>query len=313
MISPVRIATRSSPLALAQARWVAAELRRIAGIQAVLVPVVTSGDTATGPISQLGGTGLFVTAVREALLAGQADLAVHSLKDLPTAPCPGLVLVAVPERADPRDALVGFSQGIAELPPGARLGTGSPRRAAQLLRLRPDLLIVDIRGNVETRLAKVDTGELTAVVLARAGLDRLGLDVVNTPVPTSDLVPAPGQGALAVEGTEAFAADGDAAAVLAALDDPAARAATTAERVLLAELEAGCTAPVGAYASVFAPDTPAGVQLLELTSVVTAVDGTQEIRMSTTGPISAPAELGSRLTAELLAAGAASLIGEPLL
>lgn len=331
MTRPIRIATRRSPLALAQAQLVAIQLVRSTGVEPVMVPVVTAGDTATGSLTALGGTGVFVTAVRQALLNGDADVAVHSLKDLPTRAEPNLVLAAVPVRADARDALVavgvgasgtlgrgtppGAAKGIAALPTAARVGTGSPRRAAQLRRLRPDLEVVDVRGNVATRLATVESGMLDAVILAQAGIDRLGLDVRSTPFPVNEFLPAAGQGALAVEATLAALEEPTFAAAIAQLDDPATRAAVTAERELLALLEAGCTAPVGAHAvlvvkPVVRPGVKPGTQLLELTSTVIATDGTQEIRMSTTGPMSAPTQLGRQLASELLSAGAATLLGE---
>lgn len=323
-----RIATRRSPLAIAQATWVADRLAGIVGVMPTLVPVVTLGDTAPGPLASLGGTGVFATAVRQAVIDGQAELAVHSLKDLPTREEPGLALAAVPVRSNPHDVMIGAvgrispdisSPGLG-LAVGAKVGTGSPRRAAQLRRARPDVEVVDIRGNIATRLGRVQSGELDAVILAQAGIDRLGLDVATigcAAYPLVDFVPAAGQGALAIETTAAALGGPEFAAAMTALDDPVSRAAITAERAVLAALEAGCSTPIGAYAHAIsgsgaAPADVPGTQELELTSTVTAIDGTQEIRMSATGPMSAPTQLGSRLASELLSAGAASLLGESL-
>ncbi len=219
------------------------------GRKVEIVEIVTYGDRSTAALAQIGGTGVFVSALRDALLAGDIDLAVHSYKDLPTAPADGLLIAAVPLREDPRDVLVardGLTLG--ELPPGARIGTGSPRRAAQLRALGFGVEVVPIRGNVDTRLRKVADGELDAVVLARAGLARLDrLDAVTEVLDPLWLLPAPGQGALAVE---CRAADAALVGELGALDHPDSRAAVTAERALLTALEAGCTAPVGGLAEV---------------------------------------------------------------
>lgn len=284
MPSTVRIGTRASALALTQTGHVADDLRRLGGLEIETVHVRTEGDRLTGSLATLGGTGVFVTALRDALLDGRCDVAVHSLKDLPTAAAPGLTLAAVPPRQDPRDALCardGLS--LAELPPGARVGTGSPRRAAQLLAVRPDLEVVDIRGNVDTRLGRVrgadhGPGDLDAVVLARAGLARLGrLDAVTEALPFDVMAPAPGQGALAVEIRDADAVGTPLAAALAALDDRRTRLAVLAERALLATLEAGCAAPVGAWAEV--DEDGLGMRL---EAVVARVDGTQVLRHGVT-------------------------------
>lgn len=245
----LRLGTRASTLARTQSGLVADALRA-RGRTVELVPIRTEGDVRTGSLVGIGGTGVFVTALREALLDGRCDLAVHSLKDLPTAPAPGIRLAAVPAREDPRDVLCARDgAALRDLPDGARVGTGSPRRVAQLRLVRPDLALQDIRGNVDTRLGRVsgpagDDGALDAVVLARAGLARLGrLDAVTEVLDPAVVMPAPGQGALAVECRDDHVALADA---LAALDDPPTRLAVTAERALLARLEAGCTAPVGA-------------------------------------------------------------------
>ncbi|MHB1433488.1 MAG: hydroxymethylbilane synthase, partial [Streptosporangiaceae bacterium] len=268
---PVRLGTRRSPMAMAQSQGIADLLTARTGRPVDLVGISTHGDVSTAHLTQLGGTGVFVSALREAVLDGQVDFAVHSLKDLPTGAAPGLTLAAVPARDDPRDALVtGSGAKLADLPRAARIGTGSPRRAAQLLLLRPDLRPVPIRGNAGTRLGKLDSGEVDAVVLAVAGLARLGLlDLVSQYFEPDEMLPAPGQGALAVE----CAADRpDLAEMLVMLDDPASRAATGAERSLLAALEAGCSAPVGAYA--------AGAGTLRLAAIVAAADGGAALRAS---------------------------------
>jgi hydroxymethylbilane synthase len=268
-------------------------------------------------VSRLG-VGVFVSALRDALLAGDIDLAVHSFKDLPTTPADGLVLPAVPERADPRDALVSATGAtLAELPAGSRIGTGALRRIAQLLAYRSDLTCVPIRGNVDTRLRKVSSGELDAVVLAAAGVDRLGRAAELTELLDPEVVlPAPAQGALAVE---CRAADTALVAELAALDHPATRAAVVAERALLRRLEAGCSAPVAAYATTTGPATDPATDpapdpadqsegTVFLRGAAFAVDGTTSIRRSGTGTLADAESVGRRLAAELLDAGADSLL-----
>jgi len=299
----LRLGTRRSTLARRQSEQVADALRRTSGREVELVDVVTRGDISAEPLSQMGGTGVFVSALRDELLAGRVDLAVHSLKDLPTAPSPGLTLAAVPEREDPRDLLVardGLTLG--DLGPGDRIGTGSPRRAAQLRALGRDLHVVDVRGNVDTQLRKVADGELDAVVLARAGLLRLGRAHEATEVlHPLQMLPAPGQGALALE---CRSEDTETLKACATLDDFASRACVTAERAVLATLEAGCSAPVGALADWAEGDD--GPELL-LRAVVSAPDGSGELRRSLTGPVHDPEELGSRLARVLLSDGAATL------
>jgi len=244
-VAPIVLATRRSPLALAQTRAIAAALEA-RGHAVRLREVVTTGDRwSARDAAPLPDRGMFVKELEEALLAGDADLAVHSAKDLPTELPPGLAIVAVPPRADARDVLVGIPGGPAALPAGARVGTGSPRREAQLRALRPDLEVVGIRGNVDTRLAKLDRGDVDALVLAAAGLARLGVarpDVVPLPVDVS--TPAPGQGLLAIEGR---AGDDTAARAAAALTDGAAATCLRAERALLAALGGGCLSPVGVH------------------------------------------------------------------
>jgi hydroxymethylbilane synthase len=292
---------------MAQAELVANVLRDN-GHDVELVEVVTEGDRSAESLQQMGGTGVFVTELREQLRRGDVDLAVHSLKDLPTAPADGLVVAAVPPRADPRDALV-TRDGVRldQLPAGSRVGTGSPRRAAQLRSLGFDLDVVPIRGNVDTRLRKVADGDYDAVVVAAAGLARLGrLGEASELLDPGQILPAPGQGALAVE---CRAGDTELATALGKLlDDPASRAAVTAERSLLAALEAGCTAPVGALADVGLDES--GNDELYLRAIVVAVDGSRAVRLSTTGPLADGERLGQRLAADLLDAGAADLMRE---
>ncbi|HEX5525433.1 MAG TPA: hydroxymethylbilane synthase [Pedococcus sp.] len=299
MTRVLRLGTRRSTLATTQSQWVAERLRAL-GHTVELVEIVTEGDVSSAPLATLGGTGVFAAAIRQALLAGDVDLAVHSLKDLPTAPEPGLVVAAVPAREDPRDALVardGLTLG--ELPAGSIVGTGSPRRVAQLAALGLGLEFKDVRGNVDTRIGYTASGAVDAVVLARAGLSRLGrLDVITETLDPLQMLPAPGQGALAVE---CRADDAEVVALVTAIDDPDARACVTAERAVLAALEAGCSAPVGALAEVVE-----GEQGLELSlrAFVGSVDGTIDLRRSVVGPVSEAERLGADLAAVLLEDGA---------
>jgi hydroxymethylbilane synthase len=301
----LRLGTRGSALALAQSQDVAATLIAQLGCDVELVRVQTAGDASSAAIAQIGGTGVFVTALREALSAGEIELAVHSYKDLPTAPAEDLVVAAVPLREDPRDALVARDRlTIGELPAGARIGTGSPRRTAQLLGLGLGLEVVGVRGNVDTRIAKVASGELDAVVLARAGLARLDrLGEASEVIDPLTMLPAPAQGALAIE---CRAGDAELVALLATLEDADSRTAVTAERALLSALEGGCTAPVAALAQVAEGDD--GPELY-LRGLVAAVDGTDAVRLSATGPTSEAEKVGRRLAAELLDLGAADLMG----
>lgn len=303
----LRLGTRRSALATTQSSWVADQLRAL-GHEVELVEVSTEGDRdQTTPLAQLGGTGVFVSALRAALVDGRVDLAVHSLKDLPTTPDPDTVVAAIPVREDPRDALVardGLTLG--ELPAGSTVGTGSPRRRAQLEALGLGLSVTGLRGNVDTRMRQVTEGHLDAVVLAAAGLRRLGrIDAVSELLDPIQMLPAPGQGALAVE---VRADDAHTASLVAVLDDLDTRACTTAERALLAELEAGCSAPVGALAEVVEGfDGPE----LSLRAVVTTPDGTADLRRSLVGDPAAPADLGRRLAQLLLEDGAAELMSAP--
>ena len=381
-ILTVRLGTRASALALAQSRMVARDLRAAAaragaGLRIELVTVRTRGDVDPTALARLGGAGVFAAALRTALLDGECDLAVHSFKDLPTADAPGLVVAAVPAREDPRDALclrppgragsggradrgpgagragADHSTGAADptglggltgLRPGARVGTGSPRRAAQLLSIRPDLEIVEIRGNVPTRLARVVGSvvspdgpmgavrepDLDAVVLALAGLRRLGLEAYASRIlaaapaeparsagadPGPVMVPAPAQGALAVETREDVATRLPGLAVaLAALDDPPTRAAVTAERSLMAHLGAGCAAPVGALAR---PDDGGGsggdgggdgsAARLRLDALVASLDGARRLVVREAGSAREAEALGARAARSLLEAGAAGI------
>lgn len=305
MTKPVlRIGTRGSALALAQSAAVGAQLVDSSGGSVDLVRVKTEGDINTGPLAAIGGTGVFVTAVRTALLDGRVDVIVHSFKDLPTAPAPGLALAAVPERENPFDALCARDQlTLAELPAGARVGTGSPRRMAQILLHRPDLVVLPVRGNVDTRLKLVSSGSFDAVVLAVAGLARLGRTAEITEVfGPAVMLPAPAQGALAIECREPDLQTAWYAAALALLDRADSRAAAAAERSLLATLEAGCIAPVGAHATV-ADET------LTLRGAVIAVDGSEQIAGESSGPVADAAELGKELAADLLSRGAMVLLG----
>jgi hydroxymethylbilane synthase len=312
----IRIGTRGSALALAQSGTVAALLES-AGARTELITVVTPGDKSSAPIAEIG-IGVFTSALRDALADGTVDVAVHSYKDLPTAPDPRLSLAAVPPREDPRDALIardGLTLG--ELPAGSRIGTGSPRRAAQIQALGLGLTVVPIRGNVDTRIRKVTDGELDGVVLARAGLARLGrLDVITEVLDPIQVLPAPAQGALAVE---CRVDDMDVEHLLQSIvDDSATRAAVGAERAMLAALEAGCQAPVGALADVV-EDFDANdriVHRLSLRGVAAAnwtvgsqVEGpaVDLIRASATGDLTEGEQLGRALAAELLELGAGVL------
>jgi hydroxymethylbilane synthase len=300
----LRLGTRGSELARTQAQAVADAITAATGTPVDLVHIVTEGDRSAAAIAQLGGTGVFVAAIRRALLEGSVDLAVHSYKDLPTAPEPGLIIAAVPGREDPRDALVardGLTLG--ELPPGSRIGTGAPRRAAQLRALGLGLDVVPIRGNVDTRISRVAPGDLDAVVLARAGLARLDrLDAITETLDPLQVLPAPAQGALAVE---CRTSDARTRELLGRLEDALARACVVAERSTLAALEAGCSAPVAAYAEVAEGDT--GPELF-LRASVTAIDGSVAVRGSIAGPLPEAAALGRALATELLDRGAAELM-----
>ncbi len=313
--TPIRVATRRSQLAVTQAQTVADALSALTSRPAELVTVTTEGDSTPGSLVSFGGVGVFVGAVREAILDGRADVGVHSLKDLPTQPHPNLKVAATPVREDPRDAFCGIDgASLADLPVAATVGTGSPRRASQLRAIRPDLNVIDIRGNVDTRLHRVTTGDLDAVVLATAGLTRLGREsAITQRLEADQMLPAPGQGALAVEARTSLELDDpDLHKALSRLDDFSTHAAVDAERAVLNALQAGCTAPVGALATV-TPDTTKTNEESEihLQAMAASVDGSQVIRMSITGAVGNAEELGRELASQLLAAGAAGLLGEP--
>jgi hydroxymethylbilane synthase len=304
---PLRVGTRASLLARTQSELVATQLRQALDRDVELVDVTTEGDVSRAPLASFGGVGVFVGALRDALLRGDVDVAVHSLKDLPTTPHEQIELAAVPVREDPRDVVVardGLTLG--ELPAGSRIGTGSPRRAAQLRALGLGFDVVAIRGNVDTRIRKVVSGEVDAVVLARAGIARLGrMDEVTEVLDPLQMLPAPGQGALAVE---CRADDRELVAQVAeALDDPRTRAAVAAERAVLAALEAGCSAPVGAMAEIAEGED--GDELW-LRAVALSSDGAVAVRRSATGSPSHAEKVGRGLAEEMLEEGASTLIEE---
>ncbi|MFF8950007.1 hydroxymethylbilane synthase [Streptomyces sp. NPDC014940] len=323
----LRLGTRRSKLAMAQSGQVADAVRRVTGRAVELVEITTHGDVSREHLTQIGGTGVFVAALRDALLGGEVDFAVHSLKDLPTTQPDELVLAAIPVREDPRDVLVARDAlKFTDLPRGARVGTGAPRRMAQLNAYARahglDIETAPIRGNVDTRIGFVRDGELDAVVLAAAGLNRIGrIDEVTDFLSVDTVLPAPGQGALAIECTADAA---DLLAALGELDDPFTRVAVTAERSLLAALEAGCSAPVGALADLPPLSAPLEreapradgqiVKEMRLRGVVGTTDGTRMVQLSTTGPVPQTHDqamaLGRELATEMLDQGAAGLMGE---
>jgi hydroxymethylbilane synthase len=305
----IRIGTRGSLLAMAQSGIVRDALRG-RGFDAELVVISTDGDRSSAPIAEIG-VGVFTTALRDAMADGAVDVAVHSYKDLPTADDPRFVIAAVPVRADARDALVARDGLVlGQLPAGSVVGTSSVRRAAQLRALGLGLEIRPLRGNLDTRLNRVSSGDLDAVVVARAGLARLGrLDDVTETLEPVQMLPAPAQGALAVE---CRAGDTGLAELLAELDDADTRAAVTAERALLAELEAGCSAPVGAIAEVVESIDEDGnvFDELSLRGCVAALDGSDVIRASGIGTRGRARELGLSVAAELFELGARELMGQ---
>jgi len=296
----LRLGTRASALARWQADWVGARLEEL-GVEVVLVPVTTSGDRQQREsVAAIGGQGVFTKEIQQALLDDRIDLAVHSLKDLPTEPVDGLRLAAVPERAPPGDVLVGREHAtLDELPEDAVVGTGSLRRRAQILHVRPDLRIRDVRGNVDTRLRKLDAGDYDAVVLAEAGLRRLGLaERITQVLFPAILLPAVGQGAL---GLETRTDDEATRSIVGQLDHGPTHAAVLAERAMLAALEGGCLAPIAAWGR-------AEGDSLELTGRVLHPDGTRKIEATLTGRLDDPSELGDRVAAELADRGATELI-----
>jgi hydroxymethylbilane synthase len=312
----IRLGTRASTLALTQSRTVADAITALSGEAVELVKIVTHGDISTAPLESLGGVGVFASALREALKNGECDLVVHSLKDLPTAGEPGLVIAAIPERADSRDVLCARDDlTLAALPEGAVVGTGSPRRRAQLRHRRPDLDIRGLRGNIDTRLSHVAEGRFDAIVLAAAGLSRVGrLDAVTEYFELDAWPTAPGQGALAVEVRDepaSLSAVGSVlATALAALDHLDTRVAVEAERHLLARLEAGCAAPVAAHAFIdagllfltgeaYSPDTG---ETLTVSHALELTGTAEQLRLAAT-------EIAERAAVELLENGAAELAG----
>ncbi|MDZ7885321.1 MAG: hydroxymethylbilane synthase [Mycobacterium sp.] len=305
----IRIGTRGSLLATTQAGFIRDAL--IAnGYPAELVIVATAGDQSSAPIAEIG-VGVFTAALREAVVDGVVDMAVHSYKDLPTASDPRFDIAAIPPREDARDALVARDgMVLGELPAGSTIGTSSPRRAAQLKALGLGLEIRPLRGNLDTRLNRVSSGDLDGVVVARAGLARIGrLDAVTEALEPVQMLPAPAQGALAVE---CRAGDSELVAVLAELDDADTRAAVTAERALLAELEAGCSAPVGAIAEVVESIDEDGrvFEELSLRACVAALDGSDVIRASGIGTPERARELGLSVAAELFELGARDVLAD---
>lgn len=302
--APIRLGTRRSHLAMTQSTWVAEQLRAH-GHAVEIVEITTEGDVNRASLAQMGGTGVFAAAIRRALLEDEVDMAVHSLKDLPVAPESGLVIAGIPVREDPRDALVardGLTLG--ELPAGAVVGTGSPRRAAQLQALGLGFEIRDIRGNIDTRMGYVTSGELDGVILARAGLTRVErTGAISETIDPLQMLPAPGQGALGLECREG---DARVIAALAELDDADTRAAVTAERAVLGALEAGCAAPVGALAEIV--EEPDGSLEISLRAFVGAPDGSFELRRSDVGSYDNPAAVGEALARTLLDDGAGAVI-----
>lgn len=296
----LRLGTRASPLARWQADWVRDQLTA-AGIDVEMILITTEGDQQTQqPLGQIGGQGLFTKEIQRRLLDGHIDLAVHSLKDLPTMPIDGLSLAAVPLREDTADILIApVGQSLASLPPGAKIGTGSLRRKAQLLHARADLDVIDIRGNVDTRLRKLDEGQYHAIILAAAGLKRLKLDDRMTERLEAPLMlPAVGQGAL---GIESRSDDNRTRELLAPLSHLPTFQSVTAERTLLAALRAGCLAPVGAHGQVIDGQ-------LTLSAVVLSIDGKSRLHASASSTPSEAVKLGEQVAEQLRSQGAAELL-----
>ncbi|MDA7918176.1 hydroxymethylbilane synthase [Mariniblastus sp.] len=297
--SDIRLGTRGSQLALWQSNWVKCELEKL-GVSVELITIKTEGDIQTGSLAQIGGQGLFTKRLQVALLNEEIDLAVHSLKDLPTEDHPQLTIAAVPPRETVADALVSNRfTSLQDLPPQAVIGTGSVRRAAQLLHLRPDLEIRDIRGNVDTRLKKLDAGEFDAIILASAGLLRLGFEKrISYKFPPNELVPAVGQGAL---GLETRRTDEATISRIASLNDPVSFHRAMAERAMLRTLYAGCLSPVGALTHVHNG-------LLQLKGAVLSHDGEHKIECEETSDLEQSNSLGQRVAEKLIEAGAAKYL-----
>jgi hydroxymethylbilane synthase len=302
-LKELRIGTRASQLALWQANWVKSELeKRYPGMVVTLVKIKTIGDKILDvPLAQVGGKGLFVKEIEEAMLRGEIDIAVHSMKDVPTEFPEGLGLHCITEREDPRDAVVSRGVGFANLPQGARIGTSALRRQAQLLKLRPDLQMVVIRGNVETRINKLETEKLDAVILAAAGLKRLGFtDHVTEYLPTDISIPAIGQGAL---GIECRLDNEEIKETIAFFNHPDTAHAVRAERALLWRCEGGCQVPIAAHGVVKGNE-------LTLTGFVASVDGSRSVKASITGPAGDGEKLGIALAEQLLKDGAHEILSE---
>lgn len=300
---PLRIGTRGSLLAKWQAEFVRKQIAQALGVECEIIIIKTSGDKLqSAPLTQIGGKGIFIKELEDALLEETIDVAVHSVKDIPTETPPRLSFPAVCRREDVRDCLVsGNGATLATLRQGARVGTGSLRRQAQLRHIRPDLDIRDLRGNVDTRLRKVESGEYDAVVLAKAGLDRLGWSHRISETLSPDVcVPAVGQGAIAAE---CRASDAEASAALEKLDDPETRTAIIAERTLLSVLQGGCQVPLGAWARVERGE-------IILDACVCSVDGTQIIRQRATAPLDQAQALGQKMAQLLIDAGAQNILQE---
>jgi hydroxymethylbilane synthase len=302
--SLIRLGTRGSALALTQARWVAAQISgRHPGCRVELVIIKTTGDKIQDvPLAAIGGKGLFIKEIEEALLTNRVDLALHCLKDMPAEVPDGLMLGAVPPREECRDAFISSRYAnLAEIPPGGRVGTGSLRRRVQVLHRRPDLEVVPLRGNVDTRLKKMETLGLDALILAAAGLNRLGLaHLYRGCVPAADMLPAVGQGAL---GLEVRRADHPLRELLAFLDDPPTRGAVTAERAFLARLEGGCVVPVAALGRV-------DQGTLHLEALISDLQGRRVLRDQQSGPVAAAAALGAQMAENLLARGGREILAE---
>jgi len=302
-LKAMRIGTRASQLALWQANWVKSELeKRYPGMEVTLVKIKTIGDKILDvPLAQVGGKGLFVKEIEEAMLRGEIDIAVHSMKDVPTEFPEGLGLHCITEREDPRDAVISRGVKFADLPLGARIGTSALRRQAQLLKLRPDLQMVIIRGNVETRISKLETEKLDAVILAAAGLKRLGFtDQVAEYLPIDISIPAIGQGALGIE----CRLDNEAIKeTIAFFNHPDTAHAVRAERALLWRCEGGCQVPIAAHGVVNGNE-------LTLTGFVASVDGSRSVKASISGPAGEGEKLGIALAEQLLKDGAHEILSE---
>jgi hydroxymethylbilane synthase len=300
----LRIGTRGSLLALQQSQWVRDTLmHRWPGLTVELQIIKTTGDKIQDvPLAKVGGKGLFVKEIEDALLAREVDLAVHSMKDVPALLPNGLIIAAIPAREDPRDVLVTRGvRSLKELPPQAKLGTSSLRRSAQVRALRPDLQVENLRGNLDTRLRKVEEGQYDAIILAAAGLHRMGWQArITQYLEPDEFLPAVGQGAL---GIEARADDDEVLGRLEPLHDPDTEVAVAAERSFLKELEGGCQVPIGGYARVIG-------EVVEFTGLVASVDGLVLLRRAGTAPVAEAAELGRRIALEILAAGGKAILDE---